>query len=89
MEVILPTQAHETSIIDIVNDIVEHVVDNANVFENDVVDIALGIRNDQLTLPRQVTPPSGLAEAMINLNEHSVSRTNEQRMNMPSQPGEL
>jgi len=66
MEVILPTQEHETYVVDIVNDIFEHAVDN-----------------DQCTLPSQVTPPSWLGEAMINLNEHSVSTTNEQSMNMP------
>lgn len=72
MDIILPTQEHETIVIDIVNEIVEHAVDN-----------------DQLTLPSQVSPPSWLAEAMINMNEHSVSATNEQSMNMPSQPAEL
>ena len=72
MEIVPPTQEHETPIADIVNDIVEHAVDN-----------------DQLTLPSQVTPPSWLAEAMINMNAHSVSATNEESMNMPSQPAEL
>ena len=69
MEIVPPTQEHETPIVDIVNDIVEHAVDN-----------------DQLTLPSQVTPPSWLAEPMINMNAHTVSATNEESMNMPSQP---
>lgn len=68
-KVILPTQEHETYVVDIVNDIVEHEFDN-----------------DQLTFPIQVTPPSWLAEAMTNMNEHSVSTTNEKSMNMPPQP---
>ena len=72
MEIVPPTQEHEIPVADIVNDIVEHAVDN-----------------DQLTLPSQVTPPSWLAEAMINMNAHSVSATNEESMNMPSQPAEL
>lgn len=42
-----------------------------------------------MTLPSQVTPPSWLAKAMINMNAHSVSATNEQSMKMPSQPAEL
>ena len=72
MEIVPPTQEHEIPVVDIVNVIAEHAVDN-----------------DQLTLPSQVTPPSWLAEAMINLNAHSVSATNEESMNMPSQPAEL
>jgi len=67
-----PTQEHEIPVANIVNDIVEHAVEN-----------------DQLTLPSQVTPPSWLAEVMINMNAHSVSATNEESMNMPSQPTEL
>lgn len=59
MEIVPPTQKHETSVADIVNDIVEHAVDN-----------------DQLTFPSQVNPHSWLAEAMINMNAHSVSITN-------------
>lgn len=58
MEVVLPTQEHGTFAADIVNEIVEHAVDNEDVFENDIVDIALGSNNDQLTFPRKVTPPS-------------------------------
>ena len=72
MEIVLPTQEHETYVVDIVNDIVEHAVDN-----------------DQLTLPSQVTPPSWMAKAMINLNKHRVSTTNERSMNMLSQLAEL
>lgn len=72
MEIVPPTQEHETHTVAIVNEIVEHAVDN-----------------DQLTLASQLTPPSWLAEATINMNEHSVSTTNEQSMNMPSQSAEL
>ena len=42
-----------------------------------------------MTLPSQVSPPSWLAEAMINMNAHSVSSTNEESMTMPSQLVEL
>ena len=72
MEIVPPTQECEIPVADIVNDIVEHAVDNEDVFENDIDDIVLGSNSDQLTLPSQVIPPSWLAEAMINLNQHSV-----------------
>lgn len=75
MEVVLPTQGHGTSTSNIVNDIIEHVVDNEGIFENDISHIALGSNNDQLTLASQVTPPSWLAKSMINFNEHNVSST--------------
>ncbi len=64
----------------------EHEIPVADI-ANDIVEHA--VDNDQLTLPSQVTPPSWLAEAMINMNAHSVSATNEESMNMPSQPTEL
>ena len=64
----------------------EHEIPVADI-ANDIVEHA--VDNGQLTLPSQVTPPSWLAEAMINMNAHSVSTTNEESMNMPSQPAEL
>ena len=77
MEVFLPTEAHATFTCDILNEFVDLATNNENVVENDIVDIAPGRNIDQLTFPSQVTPPSWLEEAMMNMNNHNVSRTNE------------
>jgi len=36
-----------------------------------------------------VTPPSWLAEAMMNINTHTMSSNNEESMDIPSQPTKL
>jgi len=61
---VLPTEAHGTSLADILNDFVDHETDNDNVVEKYIVTISLGSNNDQLTLRSQVTPPSWLVEAI-------------------------
>jgi len=86
MEVFLPIESCEIFECDIHDDFVDHATANENVVENGIANIALGSNNDHLTLQSQVTPPSWLVEATLNMNQHNVSRTNEESMNMPSQP---
>lgn len=38
----LPTEAHETSTCDTINEFVGHTTNNENVVENDIIEIALG-----------------------------------------------
>lgn len=85
MEVFLPTKSHAISECDFCNDSVDHATINENVAENGLVGIAPGRDIDQLTFPRKVTPSSGLAKAMMNMNQHNVLGTNEEITNMPSQ----
>ena len=42
--------------------------------------------NDPLTFPSQVSQPSWMEEAMMNLNKHIVTSINDESINMPSQP---
>ena len=50
---------------------------------------ALQANEEQLTLPSHVSQSEWLAEAMMNLNQNIVTDTNDQSLNMPSQPSSL
>jgi len=52
-------------------------------------DNATGLNNEKLSMPTQVSPPSWLAEAMMNINIHNVSTKIIESMDMPSQPSKL
>ena len=41
---------------------------------------------EQLSFPSQVPQPKWLAEESMNMNKQIVNRTNEENINMPSQP---
>jgi len=86
MEAATPTKSPTNSACDILMEAIDHENDNANVVSNENV---TRIKNDQLSMPTQVTPPSWLVEAMMNNNKHNVSSTNDESMAMPSQPVEL
>jgi len=86
MDAITPTEPHANSTCDIPYEVVDEANENANLISNDN---ATGLNSEQLSMPTQVSPPSWLAEAMMNINPHNVSTTNEENMDMPSQPSEL
>lgn len=82
----MPTEPQVNSLCDILYEAVNEANGNANLISNDN---AIGLNNEKLSLLTQVSPSSWLEEAMMNINPHNVSTTNEESMDMPSQPLEL
>lgn len=86
MEVVTPFEPHANFPCDIPYEVVDEANENANLISNDNATI---LNNEQLRMPTQVSSPSWLEEAMMNIDPHNVSTTNEESMDMPSQPLEL
>ena len=50
---------------------------------------ALGTKNEELTLPSQLSPPKLFGVAMMNSNINIVTNTNDESLNIPSLPTTL